>query len=103
MMERYVFPGFELDNVGHTVTAMEAMHFEILQVEGWRDHYVQTTKRWCRTLWQRRDEAESLVGAEKTRLWLAYLTGVSVAFQDGSLRVYQIVAAKRGSKGVAHA
>ena len=103
MMERYVFPGFELDNVGHTVTAMEAMHFEILQVEGWRDHYAQTTKRWCRTLWERRDEAESLVGAEKTRLWLAYLTGVSVAFQDGSLRVYQIVAAKRGSKGVAHA
>lgn len=102
MMERYVFPGFELDDIGHTLTGMEAVRFEILKVEGWRKHYAQTTKRWCRSLWERREEAESLVGTEKTRLWLAYLTGVSVAFQDGSLRAYQILATQRTSKKAIH-
>jgi cyclopropane-fatty-acyl-phospholipid synthase len=95
LIERYVFPGFELDNVGHTVAAMEAARFEVHQVESWRNDYAKTTELWCRRLWDRRKEAENLVGEEKTRLWLAYLAGVSIAFQAGSLRVYQIVAAKQ--------
>jgi cyclopropane-fatty-acyl-phospholipid synthase len=98
LIERYVFPGFELDNIGHTVAAMEAARLEVHQVEGWRDHYAKTTEIWCRRLWDRRKEAENLVGEEKTRLWLAYLAGVSIAFQAGSLRVYQIVAAKQGDR-----
>ncbi len=98
LMERYVFPGFELDNVGHTLSVMEAARFEVHQVEGWREHYARTTELWCRRLWDRRKEAEKLVGEEKTRLWLAYLAGVSVAFAAGSLRVYQIVASKQGAR-----
>lgn len=98
LMERYVFPGFELDNVGRMVAAMEAARFEVHRVEGWRDHYAKTTELWCHRLWDRRKEAEDLVGPEKTRLWLAYLAGVSVAFAAGSLRVYQIVASKQGAR-----
>jgi len=99
LIERFVFPGFELDNVGHTVEAMEAARFEVGQVVSWRDHYARTTELWCSRLWERRLEAEAIVGAEKARLWLAYLTGVSIAFREGGLRVYQIVATKHASKG----
>jgi len=99
MLERYVFPGFELDNIGHTISMLEAERFEIQHVEGWRDHYAETTRRWCRNLWEKQEEAEALAGPEKTRLWLAYLAAVSVAFQGGTLRVYQIVASKHAARG----
>ena len=98
LMERYVFPGFELDNIGHTTSVMEAARFEIHDVVGWREHYAVTTRLWCRRLWARRKEAVDLVGEEKTRLWLAYLAGVSVAFDAGSLRVYQVVASKQPAR-----
>ncbi len=39
LMRKYVFPGFELDNIGHSLAAMEAAGFEIHDVEGWREHY----------------------------------------------------------------
>jgi cyclopropane-fatty-acyl-phospholipid synthase len=37
----------------------------------------------------------ALVGAERYRMWLAYLAGVSGAFAAGPLRLYQTVATKR--------
>ena len=97
LMERHVFPGFELDHVGNTISAIEGARFEVQQVIGWREHYARTTEIWYRRLWDRRREAETIVGEEKIRLWLAYLAGVATAFQIGSLRVYQIVASKPGS------
>jgi cyclopropane-fatty-acyl-phospholipid synthase len=99
LIERYVFPGFELDNLGSTTAAMEAARFEILETSGWREHYAMTTASWCRRLWARQKEADAVVGPEKTRLWLAYLAGVSVAFEGGSLRVYQILASRQGHSG----
>ena len=39
------------------------------------------------------------VGGEFLRAWLAYLAGVSFAFEDGSLRVYQVLATRHGAKG----
>ena len=98
LIERYVFPGFELDNLGGSTAAMEAARFEILQVSGARESYAKTTANWCRRLWERQKEAEDLVGPETTRLWLAYLAGVSVAFDAGSLRVYQVLASRRGGR-----
>jgi cyclopropane-fatty-acyl-phospholipid synthase len=32
-------------------------------------------------------------------MWIAYLAGVSFAFEDGSLRIFQTVASKHGRKG----
>ncbi len=36
---RYIFPGGELDDIGHTVAAMEQTGFEVHDVEAWRQHY----------------------------------------------------------------
>ena len=47
----------------------------------------------------RREEAIQLVGPERYRLWVAYLAGVSFSFQDGSLRIFQVVASKHAAKG----
>ncbi len=67
-------------------------------VEGWRENYQRTTRLWWERLNARRAEAEAMVGAEKTRLWLMYLAGVSLAFGRGGLFINQTLASKR-SKG----
>jgi cyclopropane-fatty-acyl-phospholipid synthase len=96
---KYIFPGSELDHIGHTLSQMEACGFEVHDVEAWREHYAQTTKLWCRRLESNKEEAIALVGKERYRMWIAYLAGVSYAFLDGSLRIFQTVATKHGRKG----
>jgi len=96
---KYIFPGSELDHIGHTLSKIEACGFEVHDVEGWREHYALTTQLWCRRLEANREEAIKLVGGERYRMWIAYLAGVSFAFQDGSLRIFQTVASKHGRKG----
>lgn len=92
---RYVFPGSELDHVGHSVAAMEAAGFEIHDVEGLREHYARTTRLWCQRLAARAVEAEALAGPERVRMWQAYLAGVCVNFESGALGLHQILGSKR--------
>lgn len=96
---KYIFPGSELDHVGHVQESMEACGFEIQDVEGWRWHYALTSRFWCKRLSARREEAIALVGPERYRLWVTYLAAVSFNFADGPLRLYQVLATKHGSKG----
>ncbi len=91
-LQKYIFPGGELDDIGHTVMAMEQAGFEIHDVEGWREHYQLTTKIWCERLTARREEAIDLVGEETYRIWVAYLAGCSLAFQRGAARLFQTLA-----------
>ncbi len=93
-LRRYIFPGGELDDIGHTVQAMEQAGFEVHDVEGWRRHYAQTTRLWCERLMARREEAEALVGAPTYRIWTAYLAGCSLAFERGSARIFQTLASR---------
>jgi cyclopropane-fatty-acyl-phospholipid synthase len=95
---KYIFPGGELDHIGHTLTSLERAGFEIHDVEGWREHYGRTTRLWCENLYVRREAAEREVGAAKTRLWLLYLAGCALAFERGGVGIFQTVVTKR-SKG----
>ena len=97
-LQQYIFPGGELDDIGHTVSALERAGFEVHDVEGWRWHYAQTTRIWCERLAARRPEAEKLVGAPTVRIWIAYLAGCSLAFERGSARIFQTLSS-RSPKG----
>ena len=98
---KYIFPGSELDHVGHTVEVMEANRFEIHDVENWREHYARTLKLWFQILSANKEKAIEIVGAERYRLWIAYLVGVHIGFLDGSLGIYQALASKHSGKGSA--
>jgi cyclopropane-fatty-acyl-phospholipid synthase len=91
-LQKYIFPGGELDDIGHTIMAMEQAGFEIHDVEGWREHYQLTTRIWCERLTARREEAIALVGEETYRIWVAYLAGCSLAFGRGAARLFQTLA-----------
>lgn len=88
-LQKYIFPGGELDDIGHTIMAMEQAGFEIHDVEGWREHYQLTTRIWCERLTARREEAIALVGEQTYRIWVAYLAGCSLAFGRGTARLFQ--------------
>lgn len=98
-MTSYIFPGGEVDHIGHSTTKLEANGFEVHDIEGWRAHYALTCKLWCERLHARRAEAEAMVGPERTRIWLAYLAGVSLAFSRGSLSLFQTLASKKKREG----
>ena len=95
---KYIFPGGELDDIGHSVVAMERAGFEVHDVEGWRMHYGRTCQLWCERLTANRQQAIHYVGEEKYRIWVAYLAGVSLAFSRGTLRLFQTVASKSAKR-----
>jgi cyclopropane-fatty-acyl-phospholipid synthase len=101
-LTRYIFPGGELDHLGMSVANLERHGFEVHDVEAWREHYQRTTRLWWENLNARRTEAEALVGPEKTRMWLLYLAGCSLAFERAAVGVNQTLASKRtrGASGL---
>ncbi|OUS18573.1 SAM-dependent methyltransferase [Rhodospirillales bacterium 47_12_T64] len=98
-MLKYIFPGAEVDHIGMTARNLEAHGFEVHDVEAWREHYARTTELWARRLMENSEEAIAEAGPERYRLWVLYLTGVSLAFTRGTLNIFQTVASKR-TKGL---
>ncbi|MBI1424301.1 MAG: methyltransferase domain-containing protein [Gammaproteobacteria bacterium] len=96
-INRYVFPDGELDTVSNIQRAMERSHFEIIDVEGLRAHYVLTLRHWVRRLEEHRKEALQHVSEATYRVWLLYMAACALQFEAGEIGVYQILAAKRGT------
>ncbi len=94
-MLKYIFPGAEVDHIGMSVRNLEAYGFEVHDVEAWREHYARTTRLWAERLIANKEAAIAEAGAERYRLWVLYLSGVSLAFERGTLNIFQTVASKR--------
>lgn len=92
---RYIFPGGELDHLGMSIANLERHGFEVHDVEGWREHYQRTTRLWFERLNARKSEAEAEIGPERTRMWLLYLAGCSLAFERGGALINQTLVSKR--------
>lgn len=101
-LTKYIFPGGELDHIGGTHDAMERNGFEIHDCEGLREHYGRTCRAWTDRLHANRDAAVAQVGAAKTDLWLLYLAGCALAFERGTVGIFQTLATRRarGASGL---
>ena len=102
VVSRYIFPGGQLDHLGMSIGNLERYGFEVHDVEAWREHYARTCRLWHDRLSANRAAAEREVGAVKTRLWIAYLAGVSIGFTQNSVGIFQTLASKRvrGASGL---
>jgi cyclopropane-fatty-acyl-phospholipid synthase len=102
ILTRYIFPGGQLDHIGNTVQSLERNGFEVHDVEGWREHYQRTCKHWHDRLLANYDQAVAEVGEVKTRMWLVYLAGCSIAFERSGVGLYQTLSSrrKRGPSGL---
>jgi cyclopropane-fatty-acyl-phospholipid synthase len=101
-LTRYIFPGGELDHIGGTHDSMERNGFEIHDCEGLREHYGRTCRAWTERLQARREEAVREVGHAKTEIWLLYLAGCALAFERGTVGIFQTLATRRarGASGL---
>ncbi len=95
---KYIFPGSELAPIGDSLDLMEAHGFEIHDVEGWREHYALTCKKWCQRLSKNKEKAIKLIGNERYLMWIAYLAGVSFGFHSGTILIYQTLGSKRAKE-----
>lgn len=91
---RFVFPNGELSHVSHILSVMEDVCWEIRDVEQLREHYSRTCRHWAESLERNRRRALELVPEKTYRIWRLYLTASSVYFAEGSIGLYQVVAAK---------
>jgi len=91
-MEKYIFPGGELETISKIQNRIEEVGFEILNVDNLRPHYMTTLRCWAERLAQNRDKAIKLVGEKKYRAWLMYLAGCSHAHKRGDSSVFQVSA-----------
>jgi cyclopropane-fatty-acyl-phospholipid synthase len=101
-LTKYIFPGGELDHIGGTHDAMERVGFEIHDCEGLREHYGRTCRAWTDRLYANRDAAIAEVGRAKADLWLLYLAGCALAFERGTVGIFQTLATRRarGASGL---
>jgi cyclopropane-fatty-acyl-phospholipid synthase len=90
-MYRYVFPDGELMDVGDVVLAMEAAGFEIRDVQSLREHYARTLREWVANLQANWDEAVTLAGEARARIWLLYMAASTIGFDDGGISVHQVL------------
>jgi len=92
---RNVFPNGDLSGVTETLTEMERAGWELLDVENLRLHYARTCRQWAERLQGHAGEARAIVGERIYRTWLLYLTCSSVAFEAGSIGLYQVLMQKQ--------
>ena len=98
-IEEYVFPGGELVHVSQVVETLSQQGLECWDVECLRPHYARTLWHWVERLEAWEDQARSLVGERKLRIWRIYMAGFAHAFERGWVSVYQVLGAKQTDGG----
>jgi cyclopropane-fatty-acyl-phospholipid synthase len=93
-MDRYVFPDGELHEVGMVVSMMQNGGYEVRHVEGLREHYALTLRRWVLNLESNWADAVHLVGAGRARVWHLYMAASAVGFERHRLEVHQVLAVR---------
>ena len=98
-MHRYVFPDGELLDLGDTVLAMERAGFEVRDVENLREHYASTLRRWVANLERHWDDAVTLVGEGRCRVWQLYMSASVNGFDDAGVQIYQTLGVRNHDDG----
>lgn len=98
-MESYVAPDMYMRPLGSTLNFLEAAGLEVVDVHSLREHYVWTVRPWLDTLQERRAEAVALIGEEQWRVWLLYLAGAALAFEENRMGVHQMLLVRPDDRG----
>ena len=101
--ERYVFPDAAPLHLSRVVLALEGAGLVVDHVEGFAADYAETLSHWMRNLDDRLEEATSLIGAERARVWRLYLRAARNGFRSGFTSVYQVLCRLQDQRPVADA
>jgi cyclopropane-fatty-acyl-phospholipid synthase len=89
---RYVFPDGEPLHLSRIQLALERAGLVSEHVEAFARDYALTLGHWAQRLDERLEEARSLAGSERTRVWRLYLRAAQRGFETGFTAVYQVLA-----------
>ena len=93
-IDRYVFPGGEIPHLSRVVYEVARAGLEVTDIEDLRPHYARTLTHWVERLERNAEAAQALAGAQRYRIWRVYMAGMGFAFDQGWLRLAQVVAYK---------
>jgi cyclopropane-fatty-acyl-phospholipid synthase len=93
-IERYIFPGGELQHVSAVLRTMGEADLEPLDVENLRPHYGRTLWAWSDALEARLDQARKVARENVVRAYRLYLAGSAMSFEHGWLSLSQMLASR---------
>ena len=93
-IERYIFPGGELQHVSAVLRTMGEADLEPLDVENLRPHYGRTLWAWSDALEARLERARELTRESVVRAYRLYLAGSAMCFEHGWLSLSQMLASR---------
>jgi cyclopropane-fatty-acyl-phospholipid synthase len=100
-IERYIFPGGELEHISHVLEVLSESGLEALDVENLRPHYARTLWDWSDGLEAQLGQAREVTHDSVVRAYRLYLAGSAMSFEHGWISLFQTLAAKpSGSVGV---
>jgi len=98
-IDAYVFPDGELALVGRTASLLEDAGFEVRDVEGLREHYALTLRRWVANLERHWQQAIRLTTPGRARVWRLYMAASALSFEHNKIGVNQILAVRTPGSG----
>ena len=93
-IERYIFPGGELEHMAHVLGMLSEAGLEALDVENLRPHYARTLWDWSDALEARLDAARAVTRDNVVRAYRLYLAGSAMCFEHGWISLFQMLAAR---------
>lgn len=88
-IRRYVFPDADLSPLHDVLAAASQAGLEVRDVEGLREHYALTLRRWLDALEAHHDAAVRAAGEDTYRVWRLYMAGSANAFTANRLGIFQ--------------
>jgi cyclopropane-fatty-acyl-phospholipid synthase len=94
-IERYIFPGGELEHVSRVLETTADCGLEAVDVESLRPHYARTLWAWSDALEAQLVAARTVTSDTVLRAYRLYLAGSAMCFEQAWLSLYQMLCAKR--------
>ena len=88
-IDRYIFPDGELASPAEIELAIQDTGFEVMTQENLRQHYALTLQHWTENLQDNWEQAKTMVGEPKARLWGLYMAGSRLNFEINNIQVHQ--------------
>ncbi len=97
-IERYIFPGGELEHASHVLEVMSEAGLEAVDLENLRPHYARTLWHWSDALEAQLPRAREATRDNVVRAYRLYLAGSAMCFEHGWISLSQILAANPSGK-----
>ena len=93
-IEKYIFPGGELEHVSYVLQETANAGLEPVDVESLRPHYARTLWAWSDALEAQLPAARAVTTDTVLRAYRLYLAGSAMCFEQAWLSLYQMLCAK---------